>query len=218
MSKDSSWLVDIEGAAAITVMARLTENETTEPQLHHQLQSVKVPQPLPTDLCRRIQAFKTKCLRILLWIFYKEHETNDFVCSAFATLVGAPENTATIMWPRHGTLLKGYAEEGQCQGKHKNWWQTWRRQFAEWGICHTLHKEGPGGISSPLLHWILPCWWQVPMGWLHGWASLLYVRVVPVQGKMMIVMKPFETEIVISYIFAVMVKIFLSIFYFNHRG
>ena len=40
---------------------------------------------------RRIQAFETKCLRKLLRISYRKHETNDYVRSLVKSLVGPQE-------------------------------------------------------------------------------------------------------------------------------
>lgn len=84
---------------------------------------------------RRIQIFETKCVRRLLWIFYKEGKMYDFIYSSVAILVGLQETLhATIKLVKwHGSafghftrcdtlpkvVLLWYREGEQYQGKLK---------------------------------------------------------------------------------------------------
>ena len=91
---------------------------------------------LLADSEKRIQAFKTKCLRKLLRIFYLEHQTNDWVPSKVKFLVGPQEPLlATVKrWKfewlrrvtRHNslfkTILQGTLDGGQCHSWQRKWW------------------------------------------------------------------------------------------------
>ncbi|XP_076456851.1 uncharacterized protein LOC143291108 [Babylonia areolata] len=92
---------------------------------------------------RRIQAFKTKCLRRLLHISYKKHKTNDYVRNLVSNLVGPQEPLlATVkQWKmawfghviRHNTLsktiLQGTVEGGRRRGRQR---KSWSDNVKEW--------------------------------------------------------------------------------------
>ena len=84
---------------------------------------------LLADSVKRIQTFKTKCLRKLLTIFYLEHKTNDWVRRRSNLPVGPREHLqATVKgrkraWLGHDdfskTILQGTLEDGRRR--------VWRR-------------------------------------------------------------------------------------------
>ena len=94
-------------------------------------------------LKKRIKAFKTKCLRKLLYISYLEHKTNDWVRSKINFLVGPREpllatvNIRKLAWFGHvlrhdspsKTILHGTLEGGRCRGRQR---KCWMDNIEEW--------------------------------------------------------------------------------------
>ena len=102
---------------------------------------------------KRIQAFKTKCIRKLLRISYSEHnKTNDWVRSKLNSLVGPKElllatvKRRKLAWfghvTRHDsfstTILRGTLEGGRCRGRQRKCWLDNIKEWASLPITELL--------------------------------------------------------------------------------
>ena len=98
---------------------------------------------------RRIQAFETKCLRKLLRISYREHNTNDYVRSLVKNLVDPREpppgnrqaTEAGVVWPRH--------EARHPPQTHHARYRRWRTETRETATEPVPQRQGLAGDDLP---------------------------------------------------------------------
>ena len=160
-------------------------------------------------LWKRIQVFKTKCMRKLLRISYLEHKTNDWVRSKTSFLVGPQEPLlATIKrqkfaWFEHArrhnslskTILQGTLEGGRyCARQRKSWMDNIKEwtympapELLTWVACRKDWKRTSAELSLVSL-W-QPSW---PRGWfdLENFLSVLNIRTYVVCADKTRHMKP----------------------------
>ena len=98
---------------------------------------------LTAELQRRIQAMEMRCYRKILHISYKDHVTNEEVCTKIKQAIGPYEGLLTIVkrcklqWYGHvfrssglaQTILQGTVKGGRRQDRQR---KRWEDSFREW--------------------------------------------------------------------------------------
>ena len=98
---------------------------------------------LTIELQRRIKAVEMRCYRRLLHISYKDHITNEIVCTKIQTAIGSYEDLLTtvkkrkLRWYGHVTRSNGLCKkvlQGTVPGKRKRGRQKkrWEDNIKEW--------------------------------------------------------------------------------------
>ena len=98
---------------------------------------------LTAELQRRIQAIEMRCYRKILYISYKDHVTNEEVCTKIQQATGPHEDLLTIVkrrklqWYGHvsrslglaKTILQGTMKGGRRQGRQR---KRWKDNIRKW--------------------------------------------------------------------------------------
>ena len=93
---------------------------------------------LTAELQRRIQAMEMRCYRKILHILYKDHVTNEEVCTKIQQAIGPHEDLLMIVkrrklqWYGHVFCSSGLAKtilQGTVKGRQR---KRWEDNFREW--------------------------------------------------------------------------------------